>query len=357
MKRSLVFIMLILPALVYTQVTIQPVVPAVGMLQKSQLWNTLIVNSSPEQYVCRIDLILRDRVTNLELFTASTNNFTVAKGAGQFNINSFNPVQYNYLSPGFDTKSQGLIPAGNYIVCYTVNSVGAKPATLADECIQLDVEPLSPPLLIAPADSTILEVAPAQFSWIPPTPGEMFTRLNYDIIITQVNEGQKAEEAIQQNIPFYSEGNLTASMLTYKASALKFEKDKWYAWQVVARDERNYAGKTETWVFKIGQGTKLDPPVSGVYLQLTDEAKGIYQISPGKLNLKYFSYHKEYSTRIIFTDDKGNIVKKEKTKIKQGENYLDFDLSGSFRSNTSYTVTLTDKSGKQHSLTFSINTK
>lgn len=346
--------MLILPALVHAQVTIQPVVPAVGMLQKSQLWNTLIVNSSPEQYVCRIDLILRDRVTNLEVFTASTNNFTVAKGAGQFNINSFNPVQYNYLSPGFDTKSQGLIPAGNYIVCYTVNSVGAKPATLADECIQLDVEPLSPPLLIAPADSSILEVAPAQFSWIPPTPGEMFTRLNYDIIITQVNEGQKAEEAIQQNIPFYTEGNLTASMLTYKASALKFEKDKWYAWQVVARDERNYAGKTETWVFKIKKDARqlVRENTGYVLLEKQGIASSPAYVENNRLNVRYYSYDSDHRGDIILYTASGTEVKKIQQKIAYGNNLFEITLGNEFVKGQLYIVVLVGRDGRRYEGSF-----
>jgi len=259
MKKFLTVSVLLTAAITATaQVSLQPVVPAVGMIQKTQLWNVLIANSSSEPYNCRLELVLKDRSSNLEVFTATTSVFALGAGAKQFNINSLGPVQYNYLSPGFDAKQTGLLPVGNYTACYSLTGTGEKAISLADECIQFDIEPLSPPMLISPADSSLLETAPAQFSWIPPAPDGMFSRLNYEIIITPVNEGQTATEAIQENVPFYSQGNLTANFLSYAAAYQAFEKDKWYAWQVVARDDRNYAGKKDAWVFKMNaDGTKV----------------------------------------------------------------------------------------------------
>src|SRR5882757_3802717 len=253
MKRTL-FTMLLLTGmctLSVAQVTIQPALPSVGLVQKDQLWNLSVINSSTKTYECRLELVLRDRLTGQEIITASTGIFTLQPGARQLNVNALSPIMYNYIAPGTDNKLQGLLPAGMYTACYTLASTATKEADLAQECVSFDTEPLSPPMLIFPADSSLLDIAPKQFSWTPPTPAGMFDRLHYEVLIVEINEGQKANEAIQQNLPFYNDDNVFTNMLNYSSATTNFEKDKWYAWQVIAKDDRNYAGKSETWVFKI----------------------------------------------------------------------------------------------------------
>lgn len=60
------------------QVTLQPNVPTVGLIQKNQLWNMLIVNSTGTPYDCRLELILQDRTTGQEVLTATTAFFRVS---------------------------------------------------------------------------------------------------------------------------------------------------------------------------------------------------------------------------------------------------------------------------------------
>jgi len=357
MKKFLTVSVLLTAAITATaQVSLQPVVPAVGMIQKTQLWNVLIANSSSEPYNCRLELVLKDRSSNLEVFTATTSVFALGAGAKQFNINSLGPVQYNYLSPGFDAKQTGLLPVGNYTACYSLTGTGEKAISLADECIQFDIEPLSPPMLISPADSSLLETAPAQFSWIPPAPDGMFSRLNYEIIITPVNEGQTATEAIQENVPFYSQGNLTANFLSYAAAYQAFEKDKWYAWQVVARDDRNYAGKTDAWVFKMN-ADKATPVInSSSYLSLGKEGnvQGINYTSNHLLNIKYHSYDKAHTAEIIFLKNGKQLIKKIEQKVIYGDNFFTVRLNNRFVEGQVYTIELTDESGRKYSALFSI---
>jgi hypothetical protein len=236
------------------QLTLQTNIPTLGLIQKNQLWNVLVINSSTGSYDCKLNLTLKDRATGQDVLTGSTGPFYIKAGATQLNVNVLNPIQYNYISTGIDTRIQGILPAGTYIACYTLSMVSAK-VDLAEECIQFDVVPLSPPMLTFPADSAVLENAPTQFVWMPPTPVGMFSSLHYEILIVPINEGQKAEEAIEQNLPFYSDGNVLNNILNYTASSINFGKDQWYAWQVIARDDKSYAGKSETWVFNI-------PPVS-----------------------------------------------------------------------------------------------
>lgn len=355
MKRSLLAILIvaIFPTFIKAQISLQPSIPAVGLVQKSQLWNVLLVNSSAKSYDCQLGLVLRDRATGQEIMTASTGQFTIAPGSKQLNTNIVSPVQYNYILAGIDNNMQGLLPVGLYTACYCLIS---KDGTLAEECIQFDTEPLTPPMLIQPADSSILEVAPNQFSWVPPAPDGMFDRLHYDVIITEVNEGQKANEAIEENIPFYNEGNQIANILSYPTPSPSFVKDKWYAWQIIARDDRNYAGKSEVWVFKVSSITQRELPLNDLYLLIQDDVKGTYQISSDILHVKYFSYDQEYEAQILFSDERGNNIKTVKKKIVPGDNYLDFPLTNEFTAEDRYRITILDKNNKPHTLSFRTHT-
>jgi hypothetical protein len=357
MKKKIftVMILAIVNAVAMAQITIQPTVSVVGFLQKDQLWNILVVNSSNTNYDCRLKLVLMDRLTGQEIFTATTAQFTLTTGAKQINVNTLNPVQYNYLSGYQNNNLQGLIPAGTYSACYGLSEISAKGVNLAEECINFDAEPLSPPMLIFPSDSSQAETAPAQFSWIPPTPVAMFDRLHYEILITEINQGQKATEAIQENLPFYSEGNLPSNLLGYPGTSPAFEKEKWYAWQVIARDDRQYAGKSNVWVFRIGKEPDDQIMPGDIYLLLKDEKTGTYQLNNRTLHIKYFSPSTSYNGKIIFSNEKGNEVKTDKLKIKQGDNYFDFRLTNRFQPNTPYTLTITDKENKPHTLTFRTN--
>lgn len=338
------------------QVTIQPGIPAVGLIQKNQLWNVLLVNSTSTNYKCVLQLVLRDRTTGMEIITASTRQFDVAAGARQLNANLVGPVQYNYLLPGTDNRLQGLLPAGNYTACYELTTVYPKIEKLAEECVQFDAEPLSPPILIFPADSALLENLPNQFSWIPPTPEGMFDRLRYELLITEVKDGQKAEEALQDNIPFYNDGALFSNRMSYPASAAAFEKDKWYAWQVTARDDKAYAGKSEVWVFKVVKEKPVKSPYNDSYIFVNGNASenNIFYITKKELLIKYYSFEKAANTSIIIKTTAGNIVQQGNQDVKYGDNFFTLPLSAAVAKGQLYRVEIKDSNNKVHTILFSI---
>jgi len=356
MKRIIFcgFIGLLLCNPAQAQVSVQASVPAVGLVQQNQLWNLLLVNSSTGTYECRVQLVLRDRQSGQEIMTANSGTFMLVPGAKQLNANLLNPIQYNYLGGQGTNAIQGLLPAGTYTACYLVSSTGIKAELLAEECVPFDTEPLSPPMLLFPADSAALENSPAQFSWIPPTPAGMFNRLQYDVLITEVREGQKAEQALQENLPFYNDGNVITTSLNYPGAAQSFEKEKWYAWQVIARDDRNYAGKSEVWVFKVVTTKKPAPVNGGTYVLLQNDLKGIYAVSKKSLNIKYISPDPVHEATLVITDEAGTKMQQVIKKLNTGDNYLDIELGRSFQEGRVYRISITDQSNKTHSLRFSI---
>jgi hypothetical protein len=340
------------------QVQIQTSIPTVGLVQKNQLWNLLLINGSMQSITGRLELIVRDRQTGLEMLSAVTSFFTLPKGSLQVNTNLLNPIQYNYTGMDPNSSINNLLPVGSYNACFLfVKQVADKHDQLAEECISFDVETLSPPMLASPADSSTLEIQPAQFSWIPPTPVEMLRHLNYEILITEIKPGQKANEALQENMPFYNSADLKNNFLSYPAALPAFEKDKWYAWQVVARDESNYAAKTETWTFSVKspKPKNIEPAsVSYILLKSSDNRADIHFITERSLNVKYYSFDKEHDALIRFINSSGQVVQEQKQKISYGDNFLSLKLTNNFSQGQVYTIEITDQQNIKHTALFTI---
>lgn len=357
--KNIFFVLLLLTVSGYavSQVTLQPVLPASGMVQKAQLWNVVVVNSSVDNYKCRLTITLRDRVTNLEVLSASSSIFSIATGAKQLDINFLNPVQYNYAASGQETKLQGLIPVGNYIACYSLTANGDKATDIADECVPFDVEPLSPPQLILPADSSVLEASPTIFSWIPPSPDGIFSGLNYEILITPVNEGQKAEEAIQQNLPVFSQASLISNYLNYSKAYSSLEKNQWYAWQVIAKDKGSYAGKTEVWTFKVGE-KRPDKINAGIpFVKLSNQSSRVAMAENGIVKIAFDNDANQKKIQLQLynlNSNKKNQSASLMVKLTPGENFIQYDLRKAFtlKEGGIYMIKTADANGQSLSGTF-----
>lgn len=324
-KYLLLWIFALCAVITFAQVSIQPVLPLSGIIQKNNLWNVAVINTSANSFDCRLELTLRDRTNGLEVLTATTGQFRITGGAKQLNAANLAPLQYNYASPVISVRTDDLVPVGDYIACYRLSS--AKDI-LAEECASFDVAPLSPPMLINPADSAVLEVQPSQFTWIPPAPFNLFSRLQYECIITEIFPGQKAEEAMQRNLPFYTEPNIPVNNLAYKGMATSFEKDKWYAWQVIAKDDNNYAAKSEVWVFKVGEKSPAQMIVEAspfIQMKKNSPEKGI--APNGILKLSYLNETTDSTATITIADLGANGKSKSFTvALQPGENLLSYNV-------------------------------
>lgn len=338
------------------QISIQPLVPPGGIIQKNNLWNIAVINTSSSGFDCRIELILRDRASGIEVLTATTGDFRTEPGAKQLNASILMPVQYNYFSAAVTSRSDDFIPIGDYTACYRLT---AGKNIIAEECVSFDSEPLSPPMLINPADSSALESAPSQFTWIPPAPMNLFGHLQYEVIITEILPGQKAEEAMQQNLPFYTEPNVPVNNLTYRGMATDFEKDKWYAWQVVARDDNNYAGKSEVWVFKVTESGIIPPIVQGFpYVKLKMNEPDMAIAPNGILKLSYTSRGKDSLINVVVTDmtELKSSAYSFNAQIKPGENLIQYDLKKILKpaEGKTYSAELSNTSGEKWMLLFKV---
>src|SRR6186713_935075 len=187
-KRFPILFVLLLGGMVSrAQITMTLQVPPTGVLVKNQLWNMLLVNSGSAGVVVRINMVLLDERSNQPVLTASSVPVLLARGARQLQAKDLGPIQYVYNSPAFhaDQDPNGMLPAGSYQACYTVGGVEKLSAPRAENCIQVNVDPLSPPLLNTPADEGSLYTSYPQFTWLPPTPIGLFSDLSYDLIVVE----------------------------------------------------------------------------------------------------------------------------------------------------------------------------
>lgn len=329
--------------------------PPAGLIQQSGLWNMALINSGASTLEVTISLSLVDNTTNQPVLTAMTRPVLLTRGVRQLKPMDISPVSYSYLSPAFARlgTGNGLLPVGNYRACYTFYTFYGErhiESVLAEECIPLEVQPLSPPQLSMPADTAVVETSYPQFSWLPPVPVTLFSDLKYDLLVTEVQAGQTPQSAIQENLPVYSGLNLAQAFHSYAASYKRLDTGRVYAWRVIAKNGQSFAAQSEVWTFRVRK-TPVAPlvPANGTYLELKNASTGTGTgILPNNiLGLQYYSYDKAHEGVIRLVGEKGDILFTFRRTLQYGNNFIAVALDGSFKPGITYFAEVTDL---QHNL-------
>ncbi|BAV06164.1 hypothetical protein SAMN05421788_106227 [Filimonas lacunae] len=358
--QKLIFLWLLLAAVpTSAQLTMALQVPPVGVVQKTQLWNMVLVNAG-NTATAEVNITMLNVADHTPVLTAASRSVTLQKGANQLRYTDFSPVAWKYLSGAFsaDMNPEGLIPVGNYTVCYAVGGwQGDTYVSLTEDCINLEIQPLSPPVLNTPADKdTLLSLYP-QFTWLPPSPLNLFSNLSYDVSVTAVLQGQSALQAVQQNIPFYTAGNLATPISIYPVSAPSLDTARWYAWAVVAKNNNQVVAQSEVWMFYVPGMTKGTEDIAArsyLLLKKEQDAAGVSFIAAGGAGLSFYSYEKEHQAAITFTGPDGSVVRQAKVMVSYGNNFWWFDNKGDFKKNSVYKVSLQDSHRSQYITHFMI---
>jgi hypothetical protein len=354
-KKIIVAVSFFLPVLCAGQVTVSVQLPPAGMIQKDQLWNLVVVNNNKTTLEVMVSLDLQDAVTGQTVLSAVGRSFLLAKGAKIIGIRDIQPVLYNFQSSDFTGK---FIPLGSYIACYKVFRNGEKgPEPLGEECVRTNISSLSPPLLASPSDKATVETVYPSFSWVPPSPIDMFSSLSYDIAVAEIAPGQSPTEAILYNTPVYTSHNLKVPYMNYPSGFSKLRQGQQYAWQVTARNGLNYAAQTEVWSFIPKPADSTQPAISFAgYLVLSSDATqaGMNYITDQELFVKYYSFDKGQETVVRFYAAGKQLVAAEKQTIIYGNNFLHFKLDTRFRKGEIYSIEVTDKEKNIYTTRFSI---
>jgi len=314
----------------HAQISMTLQVPPFGVMVKNQLWNMLLVNAGQTTTV-RISMTMLDEKMNQLVLTAVSPPLVLTRGARQVQAKDLGPIDYTYNGPAIaDRNPNGLLPVGNYQVCYSLGT-GIKTQQALETCILLSVDPLSPPLLNTPADEAQVYTSSPQFTWLPPTPAGIFGDLSYDLVLVEVLSGQGKADAIEQNIPVYSGGLIRDLYLNYASSYTALDTGRLYAWRIVAMNNGLPAAMSDIWTFKV-----VRAPLPGIhttenpYLTLRRGLDPSIAAGTPTLQVNYDNAPADTSAHYTITslNDRGNpIVQQGQLSLSRGQNLLQVVLS------------------------------
>jgi hypothetical protein len=335
--KKLLLLLLFTPAglWVNAQIMMEPQLPSQGLLQQNQLWNILVVNNGDPLTGCVIQLSFQEEGSGRKIFNAVTGPVYLPKGPSQLSIKDMGAVRYDYLSSSYSsvTASAGLLPIGRFIACYDLFQTGGKGASiLSQDCLPVAVEPFSPPQLAYPTDKSEISTSFPVFNWIAPAPVNMFSDLNYKLILTEVKNGQGPADAIQRNPILFIQVGIKDIALPYPSSYTALQQGKTYAWQVIAQNDNTYTAATEIWSFSVKSDSFSVVLDKAAYPHLQRGPAATHFIVQRKMK---FSYENEandslLTAKVYAYNNQGNVlVSTRDVVLKRGMNFIDFDLDKS----------------------------
>lgn len=351
MKRiSFVVIVTMLMLQARTQLMVNLQLPPVGLILKSQLWNMALINSSGQTMTLRVEMMLTDVTNNVSVITGSSSQFDLPNGTRQMQVNDFGAIVYQVISPNYnvDNSPNGFLPVGNFNVCFSyVRVFHTSEEVIAEECETAAIEPLSPPMLVFPEDEAEIESPRPVFNWIPPAPSNLFSSLSYSLKLVEVMGTQTPADAIQQNVPIYTEQNISQPSMPYPAGLPALDTGKLYAWQIAANNNGSLIANSDIWSFRVGHFGN-DP---GIELQGTSFAKlrmdgsADYFLCSGILKFHYDNYFNDDTVRVFIRDlnnMQSPVFVDSTYRLGSGQNFKQLDISvlQAFLSNHMYQLEL-----------------
>jgi len=330
------------------QILINPQLPAAGLLHKNQLWNILLISNYNYSISAQVQMTMTDMHSGQKVLTGISGPFTFAKGAKQLKEADLEPIQYSYsgLNISLNNNATGLLTAGKYMVCYTlITNDNKTELPVLEACVPVEIEPLAPPQLITPADTSWVESHYPNFAWLPPLPAAMVPQLRYEILLVEMKKGQNAYDAIQKNTPVYMQSYLSTAFLLYPSSAQSLEPGKHYAWQVIARNGEAYAQKTEAWSFKVKTDSTTIAIDANAYPKLRRGYDAHSYTCTG--NMK-FEYNNETGDSLVnvaiyeWHGERQREVESRMIRMKPGQNFIEMETGGNgkYKSGHQYLIEL-----------------
>lgn len=293
--------------MVKAQVLITPQIPPYGVAQKIQLWNMVLTNTSNAVKSIHLEMMITDARNGQQVMSGASRILDIAPGIMQANAAILGPIQYNILSSSYyvDPGPAGLLPVGDFDVCFSILlHVSDAVNKIGEECQELIIEPLSPPLLQSPYETAVIETRNPMFTWLPPMPVNLFTNLRYDLELVELYPNQSAADGMQQNIPIFRQSGIPTTSLFYPVSAVQLSMEKMYAWRILAKSNEAIVAQSETWTFSLKDFAKSTLLLAQElpYVKLKKEDAGGFAVFPGVLKFDYTNETSDTTWNITLTD-------------------------------------------------------
>lgn len=197
----------------------------------------------------------------------------------------------------------------------------------------MNIPPLSPPLLITPDNQSLLDHGTVPlFTWLPPAPADVFTALQYDFRLVEINALQSSADAMQQNIPILFQHGILSNNLQYPITAPPLDSTRQYAWQVTANNNQNEIGKSEVWTFRLKNADSMisPPKPDAFYIKLGKESEGNV-VFFDKIRFSYFNETSDTVWQVSVQDvttpvSEPFILPIDSIKLNTGENLIEYSV-------------------------------
>lgn len=339
------------------QITLNVQVPPGGVVLKTQLWNLTIISSEQQSEYVSIIVNVSNAKTGQLLMRGTSRQVMLSKGVKQLRIEDAEPVNYEYFDASFNGSSgiQNFMPAGNYLCCYVIMGSNGK-SLLNEDCVTLDVEPLSPPILQNPPDEGVVETGCPQFTWLPPAPVSMFLNLTYEFRVSELKQGQSKTEAFQKNIPIYQTHNTKSLFEIYPASISSLDTAKQYVWGVIARSGNSYVIASDIYSFKVNFSIKSGISVSKNDTYVRMERNDGYSITAVSEILKVIYKNETLDKRVtckIITVAENRIIKEYMLDVNVGDNFIEVEtVKLHLKTGEVYRIEIVDGNNNMQALKF-----
>lgn len=311
--------------------------PPLGLTLKSQLWNLSMINTSSSSYSIKVELTFSESVSGANIMKGSSSTINLPPGPKLISVKDLSPITYTILNGGYGLSGsqEGFLPVGVFEVCYQVIKINNDaPEVLSEECETIEVEPISPPQLILPQDSEWVDLTRPFFTWIPPSPLDIFSNLSFDWVLVEVLPTQTASEAIQNNAPLLTQQSIVSSSLQYPQSAPALDTGKIYAWRVIAKNSEAPIANSEIWTFRLRPSwiDTTNHPSVPVYAKMRNTEDASQIRCGGVLRFQFKNEGSRTEAQIRLFDLTSGARKTVTINISSipvvfGENYLSLDLS------------------------------
>lgn len=345
LKKFMLLLFLVTGLAARAQVVVTPQLPAAGLFMKNQLWNLAIVNSGYKPMTVQLQITITDQKTGQMVLAGNSRQFMLEMLPKQYTYNELGPAVYQDANPSYqvDNSPTGYLPIGNFTICYNLLAFGGEGVgSLAEECLTMEVQPISPPQLVMPADADKVTNARPSFSWTPPMPYQLFSALQYEISVAEVQSYQTPAEAIQNNVPVWRKAGLLQTQIEFPSIAPALDTSKLYAWRIQAQNSLSPVSASEVWTFRVqpvANASRSKQP--GAYYELPDYQNSKMVRVEGTLRFVFDNRDNQAEARIrlVALGDKSSEIvslSTDRLKLTGGKNFIDINLASIAR--------LTDKS-------------
>jgi hypothetical protein len=293
-------------------------------------------------------------VTGEQVVTARSQIMDIAPGVKSI-TEAIAAPQYTISSS--TVNQTGVLPYGNYRICLRAIKVNGV-EELATACQEIEITPLSPPLLLSPENqSTVSEPLPL-LVWLPPMPISK-DKVVYDLKLVEILPNQTPYDALQRNFAIIEKQSIYGTTLQYPATAIALEEGKKYAWKVEAKTpDRKPIGETEVWWFTKAKEEAITNIIlpNKDYIRLKKSFDSELSYVKNEIKIIYEEKYKETGLTIKIFSQKGKEIYKNEVEAIIGDNryVINLDADDSFKKNAFYYVEVTAQDRATQYLMFKI---